>query len=162
MGGRPLYTVPKRKFWKKMAPWDPPGVLRVPISGPAHGMFSKINGPGLLGSRGHSHTSCGSGKFHGSQSSFHISVNLLSSMFNPKIKCRMPFSGSQWAIQLCKKLPTSGYSTWWRFWRSFLLMFTVRAHSTYILWSTFCFFHSWPHSDFICHWQKTRNLQKNS
>ena len=32
----------------------PPGVLRVPISGPNRGMFSKLNGPSPLGSGGYS------------------------------------------------------------------------------------------------------------
>ena len=57
-----------------MVPWNPPGVLWVPISGPAHGMFSKLNGPSPLGSRGHSHTSFRNGRFHERQSSFHIDV----------------------------------------------------------------------------------------
>ena len=40
-----------------MVPWDPLGVLKVPILGPAHGMFSKLNGPGPLGFGGYSYTS---------------------------------------------------------------------------------------------------------
>ena len=43
----------------------PPAVPRVPISGPHHGIFSKLNGPGPLGSGGHSHTSFSTGEFHG-------------------------------------------------------------------------------------------------
>ena len=35
---------------KKLVPWDPSGVPRVPISGPHRGMFSKLDGPGPLGS----------------------------------------------------------------------------------------------------------------
>ena len=50
---------------KKMVPWDPPGVPRVPISGPHGGIFSKLDGPGHLGSEGHSHTSFSTGRFHG-------------------------------------------------------------------------------------------------
>ena len=34
-----------------MVLWDPPGVPRVSISGPHHGIFSKLDGPGPLGSR---------------------------------------------------------------------------------------------------------------
>ena len=58
----------------KFGPTNPPGVLWVPISGPAHGMFSKLNGPSPLGSRGHSHTSFRNGRFDERQSSFHIDV----------------------------------------------------------------------------------------
>ena len=57
-----------------MAPCEPPGVPRVPISGPVHGMFSKCNVPGPIGSRGHSHTTFSNGRFHERQSSFHIDV----------------------------------------------------------------------------------------
>ena len=44
-----------------------PGVPRVPISGPNRGIFSKLNGPGPLGSRGHSHTSFSTGEFRAAQ-----------------------------------------------------------------------------------------------
>ena len=52
----------------------PTGVPRVPISGPVHGMFSKFNVLGPIGSRGHSHTTFSNGRFHKRQSSFHIDV----------------------------------------------------------------------------------------
>ena len=39
------------------------GVPMVPISGPNRGIFSKVNGPGPLGSGGHSHTSFSNGRF---------------------------------------------------------------------------------------------------
>ena len=52
---------------KKLVPRDPPGVPRVPISGPNHGIFSKLNGPGPLGSGGHSHTSFSTGEFRAAQ-----------------------------------------------------------------------------------------------
>ena len=57
-----------------MVPWDPPGVPRVPISGPVHGMFSKCNVLGPIGSTGYSHTTFSNGRFHERQSSFHIDV----------------------------------------------------------------------------------------
>ena len=39
-------TLNEKIFEKKnLVPWDPPGVLRVPILGPNRGMFSKLNGP---------------------------------------------------------------------------------------------------------------------
>ena len=50
---------------KKMVLWDPLGVPRVPISGPHRGIFSKLDGPGPLGSGGYSHTSFSTGRFHG-------------------------------------------------------------------------------------------------
>ena len=49
-------------------PWD------LPILGPNRGFFSKIIGPGPLGSRGHSHTSFSNGRFQALESSFHIDV----------------------------------------------------------------------------------------
>ena len=52
---------------KNLVPWDPLGVPRVPILGPARGMFSKLNGPGPLGSAGHSHTSFRTGEFRAAQ-----------------------------------------------------------------------------------------------
>ena len=55
-----------RKILKKN--WShgtPPGVPRVPNSGPHHGIFSKLDWPGPLGSGGHSHTSFSTGRFHG-------------------------------------------------------------------------------------------------
>ena len=57
-----------------MAPWDPPGVPRVPILGPARGIFSKLNGPGPLGSGGHSHTSFSTGEFRAAQRTLHSDV----------------------------------------------------------------------------------------
>ena len=55
---------------KNLAPWDPPGVPRVPILGPNRGMFSKLNWPGPLGSGGHSHAIFSNGRFRGAQRSF--------------------------------------------------------------------------------------------
>ena len=52
-----------------------PGVLWGPILGPNRGMFSKLNGPGPLGSKGYPHTSFNSGKFPDTYTSFHIGVN---------------------------------------------------------------------------------------
>ena len=53
-------------FWrKKFGPMGPPGVPRVPILGPYRGIFSKLDGPGPLGSGNHSHTSFSTGRFHG-------------------------------------------------------------------------------------------------
>ena len=109
----------REDFGKKIGPMRPPWGTSGSYLGSCSWNVFKNQWAWSSGSRGHSHTSCGSGKFHGRQPSFLISMNLLSSTFNPKISCWMPLSGSQWAIQLCKKLPTSGYSTW-RFWRSFL------------------------------------------
>ena len=62
---------------KNLVPWDPLGVPRVPILGPARGMFSKLNGPGPLGSGGHSHTSFSNGRFRSLENSFHIDVDKL-------------------------------------------------------------------------------------
>ena len=61
----------------KMVPWDPPEVPRVPILGPNRGMFSKLNGPGHLGSKGYPHTSFSSGKFSHTYKSFRIGVILV-------------------------------------------------------------------------------------
>ena len=68
-----------------MVPWEPPGVPRLPITGPVHGMFSKFNVLGPIGSRGPSHTTFSNGRFHERESSFHIDVTgyLLS---NPDFK----------------------------------------------------------------------------
>ena len=52
---------------KNLVPLDPLGVPRVPISGPNRGIFSKLNGPGPLGSGGHSHTSFSTGEFRAAQ-----------------------------------------------------------------------------------------------
>ena len=54
----------------------PPGVLLGPILGPNRGMFSKLDGPGPLGSKGYPHTSFNSGKFQDTYQSFHIGVGL--------------------------------------------------------------------------------------
>ena len=58
-----------RKILKKknLVPWDPLGVPRVPISGPNRGIFSKLIGPGPLGSGGHSHTSFSTGDIRAAQ-----------------------------------------------------------------------------------------------
>ena len=53
---------------------DPPGVPRVPISGPHHGIFSKLDWPGPLGSGGHSYTSFSNGRFRALETSFHFDV----------------------------------------------------------------------------------------
>ena len=59
-------TLHEKNFEEKnLVPWDPPGVPRVPISGPHRGIFSKLDGPGPLGSGGHFHTSFSTGRFHG-------------------------------------------------------------------------------------------------
>ena len=50
---------------KKIILWDSLRVPWVPISGPHRGIFSKLDGPGPLGSGGHSHTSFSTGRFHG-------------------------------------------------------------------------------------------------
>ena len=55
---------------KNFGPMGPPGVPRVPISSPNLGIFSKLNGPGPLGSGGHSHTIFSNGRFQGAQRSF--------------------------------------------------------------------------------------------
>ena len=76
--------MPEKKIEeKKLVPWDPPGVPRVPISGPVHGMFSKFNVLGPIGSRGHSHTTFSNGRFHERQSSFHIDVAYYFPIFVP-------------------------------------------------------------------------------
>jgi len=67
--------LPEKKFEEKKWSHGPPGVPRVPISGPVHGMFSKFNVLGPIGSRGHSHTTFSNGRFHERQSSFHIDVS---------------------------------------------------------------------------------------
>ena len=65
-----------------MVPWDPLGVPRVPILGPAREMFSKLDGPGPLGSGDHSHTSFSTGEFRAAQRTLgsdvrynHIDIN---------------------------------------------------------------------------------------
>ena len=65
----------KKNFEEKnLVPWDLPGVPRVPISGPNRGIFSKLIGPGPLGSSGHAHTSFSNGRFQALETSFHIDV----------------------------------------------------------------------------------------
>ena len=56
-----------------------PRVLWGPILGPNHGMFSKHNGRGPLGSKGYPHTSFNSGKFPDTYTGFHIRVKYDSS-----------------------------------------------------------------------------------
>ena len=51
-----------------------PRVLWGPILGPNHGMFSKHNGRGPLGSKGYPNTSFNSGKFPDTYTGFHIGV----------------------------------------------------------------------------------------
>ena len=62
----------------------PPGVLRVPISGPNRGMFSKLNGPSPLGSEGHSYTTFSIGRFHAQWNSLggDVVVCLITDRFN--------------------------------------------------------------------------------
>ena len=52
----------------------PPGVPRVPILGPNRGIFSKLNGPGPLGSGGDSHTSFSNGRFRVAQRTLQYDV----------------------------------------------------------------------------------------
>ena len=59
---------------KKNGPMGPPEAPRVPISGPNRGIFSKLDGPGPLGSEGHSHTSFSNGRFRALETNFHIDV----------------------------------------------------------------------------------------
>ena len=68
-------TLHEKNFEEKnLVPWDPPGVPGVPILGPARGMFSKLNGPGPLGSGGHSHTSFSNGRFRVAQRTLQYDV----------------------------------------------------------------------------------------
>ena len=62
---------------KNLVPQDLPGVPRVPILGPNRGIFSKLDGPGPLGSGGHSHTSFSNGRFRALETSFHIDVQTI-------------------------------------------------------------------------------------
>ena len=74
-------TLHKKNFEEKnLVPWDPPGVPRVPISGPNRGIFSKLNGPGPLGSGGHSHTSFSNGRFRVAQRTLQYDVVFISSI----------------------------------------------------------------------------------
>ena len=59
---------------KNLVPWDPLRVPRVPILGPNRGIFSKLIGPGSLGSGCHSHNSFSNGRFRALETSFHIDV----------------------------------------------------------------------------------------
>ena len=69
-------TLHEKNFEEKiLVPLDPLGVPRVPISGPNRGIFSKLDGPGPLGSGGHSHTSFSNGRFRALETSFHIDVH---------------------------------------------------------------------------------------
>ena len=58
------------KFGPMGSPWCTLG----PLLGLNRGMFSKLNGPGPLGSKGYPHTSFNSGKFSDTYASFHIGV----------------------------------------------------------------------------------------
>ena len=62
---------------KFLVPWDLPGVPKVPISGPNRGIFSKLNGPGPLGSGGHSHTSFSTGEFRAAQRTLGSDVGIV-------------------------------------------------------------------------------------
>ena len=55
----------------------PPGVPRVPISGPNRGIFSKLIGLGPVGSGGHSHTSFSNGRFWVAQRTLQYDVTQL-------------------------------------------------------------------------------------
>ena len=57
-----------------LVPWESPGVLWGPIVGPNRGTFSKLHGPGPLGSKGYPHTSFNYGIFSDTYASFHIGV----------------------------------------------------------------------------------------
>ena len=59
---------------KKLVPWDLPGVPRSPILDPNRGIFSKLIGPGPLGSGSHFHTSFSNGRLCALETSFHIDV----------------------------------------------------------------------------------------
>ena len=70
-------TLHEKNFEEKnLVPWDPPGVHRVPISGPHRGIFSKLDGPGPLGSGGLSHTSFSNGRFWVAQRTLQYDVAL--------------------------------------------------------------------------------------
>ena len=69
-------TLHEKNFEEKiLVPRDPPGVPGVPISGPHHGIFSKLGGLSPLGSGGYSHTSFSNGRFRALENSFHIDVS---------------------------------------------------------------------------------------
>ena len=68
-------TLHEKNFEEKiLVPRDPPGVPGVPISGLHHGIFSKLDGPGPLGSGGYSHTSFSTGEFWNAQSTLSSDV----------------------------------------------------------------------------------------
>ena len=71
-----------------MVPSDPPGVLRVPILGPNHGMFSKLNGLSPLGSGGHSYTSFSIGRFYAQWNSFGGDVLYVDNAASELVKTR--------------------------------------------------------------------------
>ena len=58
-------TLHEKDFEKKWNHRTLPGVPRVPILGPHHGIFSKLNWPGPLSFGSHSQTSFSTGRFHG-------------------------------------------------------------------------------------------------
>ena len=67
-----------RKILKEnFGPTGPPGVPGVPISGPHRGIFSKLNGPGPLGSGGYSHTSFSTGEFWATQRTLSPDVKII-------------------------------------------------------------------------------------
>ena len=100
-------TLHEKNFEKKyLVPWDPPGVPRVPISGPNRGIFSKLIGPGPLGSGGHSHTSFSNSRFLALETSFHIDVQWVSSRIVYFLLCRMPLMkilAGSWGLQTILK-----------------------------------------------------------
>ena len=70
----------------------PPGVPRVPISGPHRGIFSKLDGLDPLGSGSHSHTSFSNGRFRALETSFHIDVNAFAKQCLAIFFAKMAFS----------------------------------------------------------------------
>ena len=81
-----MRTFLKKKIWSHETP---PRVPRVPILGPNRGIFSKLIGPGPLGSGDHSHTSFSNGRFQALETSFHIDVIMITS--NPHLHFHQNF-----------------------------------------------------------------------
>ena len=74
---------------KNLVPWDPFRVPRVPILGPARGIFSKLNGPGPLGSGGHSHTSFSNGRFRVAQRTLQYDVTWYKNKASLTVDCAL-------------------------------------------------------------------------
>ena len=64
--------VPEREIWSHGYK-----VHIVPILGPNHGILSKLNGPGPLGSGGYSHTSFSTGEFWATQRTLSSDVKII-------------------------------------------------------------------------------------